>query len=55
MLDENPENTFTKKIHDFIINPGFWTKIGNYFSKLLPDNKKKSSILLIDEADVFLD
>ena len=55
MLDESPENTFTKKIHDFIINPGFWTKIGNYFSKLLPDNKKKSSILLIDEADVFLD
>jgi hypothetical protein len=55
MLDETSENPFTKKIHEFILNPVLWTKIGNYFSKLLPDNKKKSSILLIEEADVLLD
>ncbi len=42
ILDESPENSLTKKIHDFITKPSIGSKIANYMNmnRFLPESKK---------------
>lgn len=55
MLDEGPNNTFKDKMQNFLNNRSLWSSISNYFQTLIPNHKNSNNILLIDEADVFLD
>jgi len=38
-----------------LINPSIWTNIGNFLSDIFPGAKRGRMVLLIDEADAFLD
>jgi hypothetical protein len=55
MLDEGPNNTFKDKMQKFLNTKTLWDSMRNYFSTLVPNHKNSNNILLIDEADVFLD
>jgi hypothetical protein len=55
MLDEGPNNTFKDKMQKFLNTKSMWQSITNYFKTLVPNHKNENHILLIDEADVFLD
>ena len=55
MLDESSTNTFKDKMQQFLNTRSLWGSITNFFKTLIPDHKNSNNILLIDEADVFLD
>jgi hypothetical protein len=55
MLDDGPTNTFKDKMQKFLNTKSLWGNITNFWKTLIPNHKKSNNILLIDEADVFLD
>jgi hypothetical protein len=38
-----------------LINPSIWTNIGSFLGDIFPGSKQGKKILLLDEADAFLD
>lgn len=54
MLDQNQNESFRDKVEQFILNPSRWNDIKTFVKHILPENNKKNNVLLIDQADVFL-
>jgi hypothetical protein len=55
ILNQTEEETFNEKVYNILMNGGTVKNMENHFSNLISSTKKASkSILIIDEADVFI-
>ena len=55
VLNQSEEETFNQKVYNILMSGGIVKNMENYFANLISNNKKSAkSILIIDEADVFI-